>query len=222
MTTTLRRATAPSPTTNPRPLAVVPPTGRRNRSRIAVGAVVVVVSVLASVSLYGRANERIEVVAIRQAVPAGAAIGDNDLTTVSIAKDTDLRTVPAAQRATIVGQVASVGLVPGSLLAPNQVASGPRVPNGMAITGATLKPGQYPIGLRADDEVVLVEVAPPTATGAAGAPIDRGRARVVEVVELRDAGSAVAVSLVMPSANAAATAAAGAVGRLTLVMVATQ
>ena len=89
----------------------------------------------------------------------------------------------------------------------------------MVIAGATLKPGQFPIGLRAGDNVLLVETPPVTATGAAAEPIIRGTAQVLDVERLDESSVALAVSLVIPATSASPIASAGAGGRLTLVVV---
>ena len=224
MTTTLTRPSS-SPSSPPdqrRVPARAEPSARRNHTRIALGLLVVVLSVLGTVTLYTRADDRIEVLAVGRSVAEGQEITADDLAVVSLSSDSELRTIPASEESRVVGQMAAVDLVPGSLLTQRQVSSGPRVPDGMVLTGATLKPGQYPVGLRAGDSVLVVETPTAAATGAAAAPIDRGRARVVDLAELEDASSSIAVSMVVPSDAATAIAAAGSSGRLTLVVVGEQ
>jgi hypothetical protein len=186
---------------------------------MALGVVIVILSVLGVVALYGSASDRIDVVAIRQPVAAGQLITAGDLTVVSISSDGDLSTIAAADRSSLVGQVAVTALVPGSLLARAQVSDGPRIPAGMALAGATLKPGQYPTGLRAGDAVAIVESPPATATGAAAVPVERGRSRVIDLEAIDDAGSSISVSLLVPEASASAISSAGAAGRLSVVVV---
>ncbi|HEY5170629.1 MAG TPA: hypothetical protein VIK54_02770, partial [Acidimicrobiia bacterium] len=53
--------------------------GRRNRTRIALGLVVIVLCVLATASLFSSANNRAQVLALRHAVPAGHTIASGDL-----------------------------------------------------------------------------------------------------------------------------------------------
>ena len=219
MTTTLTRPKAPQPLNGQRPSPAPEPVGRRNRARMMVGLVVLVLCVLGAITLYGKASDRIEVLAVRRPVAPGQQITAEDIGTVSITVDSNLRTMSVSQRAEVVGQIALVGLVPGSLLAPSQINDGPRVPAGMVITGATLKPGQFPIGLRAGDDVLLVETPLTTATGAAAEPITRGNAQVLEVERLDNATSSLAVSLIVPATSASSIASAGAGGRLTLVVV---
>ncbi len=219
MTTTLNRPQAARSPDGHLASPTPAPAGRRDRTRMALGIIVLVLCVLGAITLYGNASDRIEVLAVRRSVAPGQQITSEDVRIVSISSDSTLRTLSSSQRGTVVGQIAAVGLVPGSLLSPSQVTNGPLVPDGMVITGATLKPGQFPIGLRAGDDVLLVETPPTTASGGAAAPIEHGRARVLDVDQLKDAGSSTAVALVVPSTAASVVASAGAGGRLTLVVV---
>lgn len=220
--TTLNRPKAPpAPSNGHRPPAAAPErAGRRNRTRIALGLLVIVLSVLGSVSLYSSAGDRVEVIAVRRAVPAGRVVTNEDLGTASIAPRSGLATVPVAARARVVGKVTAVGLVPGSLVAPGQLGDGPALQDGMAIAGAVLKPGQHPVGLQAGDEVMMVETPSPGGTDTGSdAPVERGRARVLDVAASTDGSSAVTVSLVVPTTVASSVASAGAAGRLSLVVV---
>lgn len=219
MTTTLTHRRASPPRTAPQPPAVSERSGQRNRTRMALGLVVVVLCVLIAMTLYRHATNRDEVIAVRRPIAAGQQITASDVETVAISTDPAVLTVAASRQGDVIGQIATVGLLPGSLLSPNQISAGPRVPPGMVIAGATLKPGQFPIGLRPGDHVMLVETSPSTATGAPGDPIRRGIARVLEVEQLKDSSSSIAVSLIVPVNDAATVAAAGAAGRLNLVVI---
>ena len=222
MTTTLTRtpssvtSTARGRSAPPKPAATTASSGRRNRSRIAAGAAVLALCVLGATTLYARASQRTDVITVRRSVAAGQTITRDDLETHSISADATLRTTPAADMTRIIGKTASVALAPGALLVASQYSDAPRVPEGSVIVGATLKPGQYPVGLRDGDTVTVIETAPP---GTAGAPIERGTARIVDVQQLKDAGSTIAVSLVVPAAASTAIANAGSAGRVTVVVV---
>ena len=77
-----------------------------------------------------------------------------------------------------------------------------RVPVGMTIVGASLKPGQYPVSVAAGDDVELVETASPATIGASAAPIDRGAARVLDVDASSDGSGTLALSLLVPNGAA--------------------
>ena len=221
MVTTLTRPPTASPPANGERLSDVASSraGRRNGTRIALGLVVVVLCVLGTVSLYTSAGRRAAVLSVRQAIPAGREISAEDLGTVSVSVGSGLRTIPASDRAQIVGRIAAVDLVAGTLLTSGELSNGPLVPAGRAISGATLKPGQYPVGLIPGDEVVIVETPPPSTTGTAAVPKDHGRGRVLDLVTATDGTGSVTISLVVPDDVATAVATAGAAGRLSLVMV---
>jgi hypothetical protein len=194
--------------------------GRRNRTRIALGLVVIVMCVLATASIFSSTNNRTQVLTVRRAVPAGHTIGPDDLAVALVSVGGDVRTTPASALDRVVGHVAAVALVAGSLLVPDAVSAAARVPSDMAIVGASLKAGQYPASLTPGDEVRLVEIAAASGIGGSAAPIDRGRASVLDVARSHDSPDALAVSLLVPKAAATNVAGDGAAGRLSLVVVA--
>jgi len=193
--------------------------GRRNRTRIAFGLVVMVVCVLATASLFSSANNRSAVLIVRRTVPAGHAITSGDLATVRVSVGAELPTMAASERGAVVGRVAAVTLVAGSLLLPADVSGTAGVPAGMAIVGASLKPGQYPVSLAAGDHVDLVETASLSATGNAPAPVNLGGASVLDVEPSQDGSDTLALSLLVPNGAAARVAGDGAAGQLSVVVV---
>jgi hypothetical protein len=222
MTATLTRERLAHPHGNGQRTTPTPAAGaRRNRTRIALGLLIIVLCVLATATLYASADDRIAVVSVRREVPAGHEIQASDLGIAKIAPDSGLRTLAASDRTAAVGQIATVTLLPGTLLAPEHVSDAPKVPEGRAVVGATIAPGQFPVSLAAGDEVLLVETPPPAATGDAALAVERGRATVLDIAEPNDGSGKLAVSLVVASADATDVAGAGAAGRLSLVVVAT-
>jgi hypothetical protein len=193
---------------------------RRNRSRMALGLVVIVLSVLATASLFSSANKRERVLTLRREVPAGRAIRSDDLGVARVSVGADVHSMPASERDRVIGRVAVVTLTAGSLLVPDDVSNEARVPDGMAIVGASLKAGQYPVTLAPGDNVRLVETASPSAIGDAAAPIDRGGARVLDVARSQNSSDTLAVSLLVPTRAAADVAGDGAAGRLSVMVVA--
>ena len=87
----------------------------------------------------------------------------------------------------------------------------------MALVGAALDPGQYPVDLREGDQVRLVESTPPTAAEPSVRTLAVGQVR--EASEPPTGASALVVSLLVPSEAGDAAAAAGAEGRISLVVV---
>ena len=224
MTTTLR---PPSPTrTNGGAPALSPPRPspapgalHRNRARIGLGLMIIALSILGVVSILSRGAERRSVLALAGDVPAGSVIDGPDLVTVELPTDAGLAVVRAEDTARLVGQTATVTLLKGTLLNPSHVSSEPRVPDGMALVGAVLNPGQYPVGLREGDQVKLVEaasLASPDDTSGVG---ELGVGEVQEIAEPPVGSGALVVSLSVADESAARIAAAGADGRISLVVV---
>jgi len=219
MTTTLtpRHGTAPSPNGTGRPHSGSHGT-RRSRTRIALGLVVIVVCVLATASLFSSANNRAQVLTVGRAVPVGHIIESADLGIARVSVGSDVPTTPAAERDRIVGHVAAVTLVAGSLLVADDVSAAVGVPDGMAVVGAALKTGQYPVALAPGDNVHLVETASPSAL-ANTAPVDRGSATVLDVAQAQNGQDALSVSLLVPIGTSSRVASDGAAGRLSVVVV---
>lgn len=194
------------------------PTGaNRNTTRIGVGALVLVASVLGTLTVYSSAGDRTSVIALRRDVPAGRTVTAEDLREVGISVDSSLSTIRSEDAAKVVGKVATVPLRAGSLLSSGQVGDAPELAAGEALVGAVLKSGQYPSGLRVGATVRVVEVPVADAAGQIK-PVGRGTARVADVAESSNDGSTVVVSLVVAGTDAENVASAGAAGRLSLVV----
>ena len=109
------------------PSAVLSPVGRRNHARLGTGAIVVALSALAAVVLYTDVGHRQQVLAVARSVDPGQVIGDRDLKEVRVSADPGLHPIRARDRASVVGQVADVRLVPGTLLARGRSPPHPRL-----------------------------------------------------------------------------------------------
>jgi len=190
---------------------------RRNSTRIAIGVIVLVLSLLGAMVLFSSATDRVTVIGVARDVPAGHVISKGDLREVSISGGDGLSTISASDARRVVGRTAAVTLTAGSLVTPRQLTDGPNLPDGTVIAGAVLKPGQYPVGLATGDSVEVVETTAPDATGA-GQPLSRGVATVVDLHAGSDGQSLLAVSLAIPPKDAAAISSAGAAGRLSVVV----
>lgn len=220
MTTTLRPPTSPRSNGQAAPTTTSPPRTRRpgrNRGRIALGLIVTVLSVLGVVAMITRGSERQRVIAVASDVPAGSTIAAEDLVAVQLPVDVAVPTVSATEAGQVVGQTATVTLLRGTVLNRSHLSAEPRVPEGMALVGVVLDPGQYPIDLRGGDQVRLVEAAAPTASEPSATSLAVGEVR--DVAEPPTGASALVASLLVPSEAADAVASAGAEGRISLVVV---
>lgn len=183
----------------------------RNRGRIAAGVFVVALAGLLAVLVYGNVGQRHTVLAVARTVDPGQVISDADLTVVRVAADPNVHTVASSQRSSIVGQRATVRLLPGSLLTPDSVTRGNGLAEGLSVVGAVVKPGQYPLGLRSGDQVRVVIIGGPSGDR----PVD---ATIVNVAS-SGGSDGTAISLGVPEEAATRVAAApGAEGRLLLVV----
>lgn len=180
----------------------------RNRGRIAAGIFAIALAGLLAVLVYGNIGQRHSVIAVARTVDPGQVVTDADLTVVRVAADPEVRTMASTQRSTVVGQRATVRLLPGSLLTPDAVTAGNVVADGSSVIGAVVKPGQYPLGLRSGDQVQVVEVG--------GATGDRPVESTIVAVASNASGNGTAISLAVPKEAATRLAAAGSEGRLLL------
>lgn len=190
-----------------------PTAAARNRSRVVLGALVVVVSALVAGLLYADAGDREPVLAVARTVEVGQVLAPRDVREVLAGAVPGVRTVPAAQRSSVVGRPALVRLVPGALLHPAQLGNGEGPAPGLAVVGALLRPGQYPIGLRPGDEVLALRLIDAAAGIGSAAPV---RATVAALGA--PAAGGMVVSLATEPSDAAPVAAAGAAGHLALVV----
>lgn len=220
MTTTeipLRRET-PSPMAR----TTGPPT--RNRSRIALGVFLVVVLSLAFAVAYTNVGERRAVLAVGKPVTAGSVITSADLVEARVSSDAALRPIAAQQREDVVGRIAAVNLVPGTLVTTAQLATGPAVEEGRAVVGVALKPGQLPAGLQVGEPVMVVLTPSPSATGSSVDGLSQvlDGALVAAVTESADTAGVSVVSVNVPVEHAATMATAAAADRVSLVLVGTR
>ena len=166
----------------------------------------------------------------------GAVIVAADLVAVRASLSPNINTISSLDAASIVGRVAAVGLVSGSVLVRNDISGVSRLPSGYAIVGIALKPGQLPAdGLSPGEKVDIVLTgpvgSPDSATGASTPDSDSqslspgtvlGSSALVQDVELApdsaDAGT-LDVSVLVDSTIAPLVANASVAGQIALVVV---
>jgi hypothetical protein len=214
----------------PTPAMRISPTKpRRNGALIAAGVLLMVGCGLIAAVLQMRATSKTAVLAVAHQVPAGQVVRSSDLATVEIAGGSGLSAIAARDRAAVVGKTAAVSLMPGTLLARNQLALETSVSKGKVVIGLALKAGQMPTPhLKAGDDVLVVATGPAAqlAAGASGAAANgepQGavlvrRARVFGVDGGSRTGDNTSVSILIDEADAPAVAAAGSAGQVTLVL----
>jgi len=189
--------------------------GRRKRLPwLALAMVLVVGGGLLVGLLVQSAGDRTTVLAAARALAPGQVIGEADLRVVDVGVDGEAALVPASSRASVIGQVAVVGIPEGALLSPGQLAPDGGVEPGSVVVGALLGPGELPVPtLRPGDVVELVAVS-----GGQGAGRESlGRGSVFSTAPGTQSGS-VFVSLVVDEAIAEEVADVAAQQRLRLLL----
>ncbi len=147
----------------------------RRRRGLLTGSVAVLVTCTALFAFaYTQAGRHVAVLVVARAVPPGAVVTREDLTTASISATGRLSAVPARDAAAVVGRHAAVGLVPGELLDYAALATSGGIPAGEAVVGVAARPSQLPAeGVSPGEavDVVLTGIpGSPALIGGAGAP----------------------------------------------------
>ncbi len=191
-------------------------TARRSVPLALVGLASVVVGALVFLTLYTTLDRRQSVLVAARDVAPGQVIAAEDLTEARVSVSEGAAWVPADQRGDVVGRPAAVGLTSGAILAPSQVGESSGLRAGQAEVGVALGPGQAPLALRQGSRVQVVDNGGDIPGEQAGPVVLSDHAVVSDV----GAPSATTVvSLTLPAQEAAAVAAAGAAGRVSLVVV---
>ncbi|MDQ6615246.1 MAG: SAF domain-containing protein [Actinomycetota bacterium] len=194
------------------------PRPTRNVAGMLLGVVLVVFCAAGVAAFTASIGHRRSVLVVVRPVSAGSVIRDADLGEARLPPDPAVRTVGAGQRSHVVGRVAGVNLVAGTLVAEGELASGPRVDAAHAIVGVALKAGQFPTGLGPLDAVTVVETSPPSSLGPVDAVVVVDNAEVISSAIAADAQTTV-VSVLVPRTVAPAVAGAAARGQISLVLV---
>jgi hypothetical protein len=177
----------------------------------------VVLAVLAAGWLWQQRSDRVEILTVNAAVPAGSVIERSDLAMADVAGLGNA--IPAAEADTLIGQVAAVPLVEGQVLTTGMVTSAPLPGRGQRIVGVELDATRAPGDLQPGDLVTVLSVPP---SGDASSPTElrapsvlAGKATVVSAENIEGAGTR--LTLLVNRAVADQVASFGAAGRVALV-----
>lgn len=221
MTMTARRPSGNGSSSSPQ--VGIAPGKRRQRSvpLAAVAAACMVASIVAFVGIQLSVSDSDAVLALARPVQAGATITSQDLVIAQIAADPALSPIPASERSAVIGRTAATDLAPGNLLVEASLGSAASLKDGEALVGVEVRASAAPIdALRPGDRVQIVGIDK-NAEGAAeglGEVITEGR--VVRVSPgSSTASTAVNVSVVVPSGEAASVAGASVAQRAALVVI---
>lgn len=135
------------------------PQRRRQLPWAVLGVLLVASSILAFAMWSRQQATRISVLVAANDIDAGEVIELDDLRTASIGSDAGVRLLESTDAALVVGEVARGPIPEGTPLSELLVVESDAVPEGMAVIGAALGPGEYPTSaLRAGDQVEMVRV----------------------------------------------------------------
>lgn len=201
------------------PSSVAPPKRRVRLPELAVGILVTVLFALGAVLWHLNATTKVPALAVSTEVRRGEVIESSDLRVIYVASDDTVARLTAADSSSVVGRVALVDLVPGTLVTSALVAGAASLSEGQGVVGLALEPGQYPsLGLASGDRVNVVVTTEGGTAADSGPKVVAHGATVFEVEDL--ASSRKLVSILTAEADAEAVAAAASSGGLRLVLVA--
>lgn len=195
----------------------------RRPGYIALAIVLIVGLAALGAYWYSRAGEKTPVVVVVKDVPAGHAIARSDLSTVDVAGG--VTAVAGSHLDSVVGQVATVELLPNTLLQRSMVTTASPLPSDAAMVGVQLKPGQLPaIGLRDGSSVEVLQLPARNTTSAAAGATQRvsvvvDTATVYATTADPSQSGGTLATLIVPKDSAGAVAAASNAGLLALVLV---
>jgi hypothetical protein len=131
--------------------------GRQRRWTLALLALLLTVgSGLAFVVLWLNAGDRRPVLAAATSIAAGQQIQREHLAVVRVSTDPGLTPIPASQRDEIVGQVATVDILPGTLLVDDAVGRDSGLAPNAAVIAVALPPERLPAPDLETGDTVLV------------------------------------------------------------------
>ncbi|MFE7506705.1 SAF domain-containing protein [Promicromonospora sp. NPDC057488] len=152
-----------------------PPKMRRRPAMIALSVALVCVGGLVSGWAWQSTSNAQDVLAVRDTVHRGEVIEEGDLVTVRIGVDPAVKTIPAANLESVVGQRAALDIAAQSVITPDQVTDAVVPPKeqsvvGLSLSGAMLPTGQLTAGAQVRVVPTTGSTAAAPAAGAGNAP----------------------------------------------------
>jgi hypothetical protein len=197
------------------------PTRQRRPGYAALAVVLIVGFAALGVYFYNQAGAKTPVVVVARDVPAGHVITRADLSKVDLAGA--VTAVGGNHIDSVVGQTATVHLLPGTVLQRSMVSSTSPLGADQALVGVQLRPGQLPDqGVSAGDTVQVL-LLPPANVGASsqGSALATTMAAATVYSSSPDPSQSggTLVTVLVPKASAAAVASASNAGLVALVRV---
>ena len=205
---------------------------RRQLPWVILGLTVTLTSAIIFALWASSLSDRTAVAVAGRDIPGGSTIEIEDLRAVEVAGGQGAGFVPMADLEAVVGRTVRAAIPEGAVLHPGLLSTSSPIDQGMAMVGAVLHPGEYPVaGLGPGQSVGVVITKRSFDDGLAGTPghTDRAasggtparvpEATVAEVSELLDSGrDALFVSLLAPADDAVLIGNAAALNELRLIL----
>lgn len=201
------------------PITTPGPRRQRRPALAAGGLALAALGMLGAYTAVQQAGDRVGVLALAHAVTKGQTITSADLTVAQVAPDPALRPVSAARAGQVVGKVAAVDLLAGTLLTSTAIQAGASPGAGRTLVGVLAKPGMIPVGTLGPGDDVTV-VATPGSGAAAGTAKITGAPQTIDAIVVSvsapDANNDVVVDLGTDPADAAQVAAWASTGNIAI------
>lgn len=205
---------------------------RRQLPWVALGLTVTLTAAIIFALWASSLSNRTAVAVASRDIPTGSTIEIDDLRAVEVASGQGAGFVPMADLEAVIGRTVRAAIPEGAILHPGLLSTSSPIDQGMAVVGAVLHPGEYPIaGLSSGQSVGVVVTSDNSENYAAGKHGQAGlpaspsrsanasRATVAEVSELLDSGrEALFVSLLASADEAALISNAAASNQLRLIL----
>ncbi len=181
---------------------------RRQLPWVALGLTVTLTAAIVFALWASSLSSRIAVAVAGRNIPTGSTIEIDDLRAVEMASGQGADFVPMTDLDSLVGHTVRAAIPEGAILHPGLLSANSPVDQGMAVVGAVLMPGEYPIAGLGPGQSVGVVFASKTI-----------RATVAEVSEVLDSGrDALFVSLLASAEDAVLIGNAAASNELRLIL----
>jgi Flp pilus assembly protein CpaB len=170
---------------------VVPRSGARLRRidlRVVIGLALLLAGVLGTVAIVQRAGQRVAVLVMARDVPAGQAVGDQDVRVAELGLTPGVATLGVGDRGRVVGRVASSPLAAGQVLSPAVVTDGPTLRPGQVAMSLAVAPEHAAAGLlQAGDRVAVVASGKPDQPSLARAEVVLSSVPILSIQASTDA-----------------------------------
>jgi len=195
------------------------PTRQRKPSYIALAVILIIGLAVAFGWFYKSSGAKVPVVVVIQPVAAGHPVLRQDLSTIDVSGG--VVAVGGDHLDSVLGEIATVDLLPNTLLQRSMLTSADTLPVGDAQVGVALKGGQVPAeGLSPGDSVEIVALPDKGTTGAAqAASVLVPSAKVFAAVSDPAQVGGLLVTVTVPAADAVPVAQASGTGLVALVKV---